>query len=200
MVRDQLRCLTAVDEGFGQILDALTASGQLDRTLILYTSDNGYLMGEHGQIDDKRWAYEESVRVPLLVRYPPLIKPGTTCDRLTANVDLAPTILELAGVSPAVPMHGRSLVPLFRDPNAPWRSALLTEYFLEKVAPRVPPWQAARTERWKYIHYPENDAWDELYDLRTDPKEQRNLASDPAAQGSLTELKTTLARLLTETR
>jgi N-acetylglucosamine-6-sulfatase len=199
VVRDQLRCLAGVDEGLGGLLQALKAAGQLDRTVILYTSDNGYLMGEHGQMDAKRWAYEESVRLPLLVRYPPRVKPGTVCDRLTVNVDLAPTILELAGVKPVVPLHGRSLVPLFRDPAAAWRSAVLTEYFLEKVAPRVPPWQAVRTERWKYVRYPENAGWDELYDLEADPKEERNLVRDPAATERLGEMRKELQRLLAAT-
>jgi len=195
-----MRCIVSVDEGLGQLLDALRESGQLDRTAIFYTSDYGYLMGEHGQMDAKRWAYEESVRLPLLVRYPALIKPGSVCDRLTVNVDLAPTILALAGVKPVTPMHGQSLVPLFRDPAAPWRSAVLTEYFLEKVVPLVPLWQAARTDRWKYIHYTDNSDWDELYDLQADPKEQRNLAHDPAAQEQLAVMKRELQRLLKETR
>lgn len=200
LVRDQLRCLAGVDEGVGQLLDALKASDQLDRTVFLYTSDNGYLMGEHGRMDNKRWAYEESVRLPLLIRFPPLIKPGTICERLTVNVDLAPTLLELASVKPLTPMHGRSLVPLFRDPSAPWRSAVLTEYFLEKVAPQVPPWQAVRTERWKYIHYIDHADWDELYDLRADPKEERNFIHNPAAEGPLREMRKELQRLLNATK
>jgi arylsulfatase A-like enzyme len=200
VVRDQLRCLAGVDEGVGQLLDALASAGQLDRTAVFYTSDNGYLMGEHGRIDDKRWAYEESVRVPLLVRYPPHIKAGSVCDRLTVNVDLAPTVLDLAGVEAVTPMHGRSLVPLFRDPSAAWRSAILTEYFVEKVAPLVPAWQAVRTERWKYIRYTENSAWDELYDLTADPREERNLVRDPAGVDTLPQLRKELERLLTESR
>lgn len=197
VVRDQLRCLAGVDEGVGQILDALKTAGQLDRTVVMYTSDNGFLLGEHGQMDDKRWAWEPSVRVPLLVRYPPLIRPGTVCDRLTVNVDLAPTILELAKVKPLVPMHGQSLVPLFKDPaTASWRTALLTEYFLEKVAPRVPTWQAVRTDRWSFIHYADNADWDELYDLKTDPGEERNIAQEAASRPALTAMNEELKRLL----
>ncbi len=200
VVRDQLRCLAGVDEGVGQLLDALKASGQLERTAIFYTSDNGFLLGEHGQMDDKRWAYEPSVRVPLLVRYPALIRAGTVYDQLTVNVDLAPTILEMAGVQPIVPQHGRSLVPLFRDPSAPWRTAVLTEYFLEKVAPRVPAWQSVRTERWRYIRYPENAAWDELYDLHADPGEERNIAGDMAAREARTAMSAELEKLLKATK
>lgn len=195
VVRDQMRCLTAVDEGVGQLLKALERTGQLDHTFFCYTSDNGYLMGEHGQMDAKRWAYDESVRVPLVVRYPAMIKPGTVCDRLTVNVDLAPTILAIAGVKPVTPMHGQSLVPLFRDPAAPGRSAVLTEYFLEKVAPKVPSWQAVRSARWKYIHYTDSSDWDELYDLQKDPHEIHNLASDAAAAEPLAAMKRELQRL-----
>src|SRR6185437_14746974 len=144
VVRDQLRCLADVDRGLGQILEVLKTTGELDRTVIFYTSDNGYLMGEHGQVDTKRLAYEESSRLPLLVRYPPLIKAGTTCDQLTVNVDLAATVLDLAGVKPIVPIHGRSLAPLFRDSASSWRQTVFTEYFLEKVVPQVPNWQAVR--------------------------------------------------------
>ncbi len=202
VVRDQMRCLAGVDEGVGQLLDALASAGQLDRTAIFYTSDNGYLMGEHGRMDDKRWAYEDSVRVPLLVRYPPLIKPGTVCDGLTMNVDLAPTVLDLAGVKPLTPIHGRSLVPLFRNPAGEWRSAVLTEYLVEKVAPQVPAWQAVRTERWKYIHYPESVEWDELYDLKADPKEEHNVVGDPVRKPheALPGLRRELHRLLAESR
>jgi arylsulfatase A-like enzyme len=200
IVRDQLRCLAAVDDGVGQIIAALQASKQLDRTLVLYTSDNGYLMGEHGEMDNKRWPYDPSVRVPLLVRYPPLCRPGTVCDRLTVNVDLAPTILELAGVTSPVAIHGRSLVPLLRDPAAEWRNAVLTEHFLEKVAPRVPTWQAARTDRWFYVRYPEHADWDELYDLQADPHEDKNIATDSAAAPALTTMRQELQGLLKATR
>ena len=196
VVRDQLRCLADVDQGVGQLLDALQASGELDRTVVFYTSDNGYLMGEHGQVDTKRLAYEESARLPLVVRYPRLIKAGTICDQLTVNVDLAATILDLAAVQPIVPMHGKSLVPLWRDPASPGRETVYTEYFLEKVAPQVPAWQAVRSQHWKYIRYPENAEWDELYDLQSDPHEERNLVNDSASQQALAQMRSELQRLV----
>ena len=180
IVRDQLRCLASVDEGVGQLYAALKESGQLDRTVIVYTSDNGYLMGEHGVFDQKRWAYEPAIRVPLLVRYPPAIAAGSVHDQLVLNIDLAPTLLELAGVKSIVPMHGESFVPLLRDSSAPGRTAILTEYFLEKVAARVPPWQSIRTHRWKYIRYgDEPETLNELYDLQADPA-RGGAQGDPA--------------------
>lgn len=200
VVRDQLRALAAVDEGVGQMLADLRTSGKLDHTLVIYTSDNGYLMGEHGQMDDKRWPYQPSVRVPLIVRYPPLCPVGSLCDRLVASVDLAPTILELAGAESPLAMHGTSLAPLLREPSAPWREAVLTEYFSEKVVPRVPSWQAARTARWLYVRYPDNADWEELYDLEADPAEERNLAHEPAAAGALTEMQQHLERLIADAR
>ncbi len=180
IVRDQLRCLASVDDGVGRLYSALKKSGHLDRTVIVYTSDNGYLMGEHGVVDDKRWAYEPALRVPLLVRYPPTIAAGAVREQLILNIDLAPTLLDLARVKPIVPMHGESFVPVMRDGSAPGRKAFLAEYFLEKVAPRVPSWQSVRTDRWKYIRYPgESEGRDELYDLKTDPLEERNLIAEP---------------------
>jgi N-acetylglucosamine-6-sulfatase len=201
IVRDQLRCLASVDEGVGQLYAALERSGELDRTVIVYTSDNGYLMGEHGVIQQMRWAYEPALRVPLVVRYPPAIAAGTVRDQMVLNIDLAPTLLELAGVAPVVAMHGRSFVPLLRDGAAPWRTAFLAEYFLEKVGLRVATWQAVRTERWKYIRYPgETDEHDELYDLQADPGEERNLIGTAAAREELPALRSELEELLRATR
>jgi arylsulfatase A-like enzyme len=195
VVRDQLRTLAAVDEGVGALLRALKRRGQLDDTVFVFTSDNGYLLGEHGQFDNKRFAYEESIRIPFLVRYPRLVAPGTKVEALGLNVDVAPTLLELAGVEPLEKVHGRSLVPLLRGLPAAWRESFLAEYFLEKVAPRAPAWQAVRTSRWKYIHYPELDGMDELYDLGADPREMRNLINDPASRGALDAMRAELERL-----
>jgi len=201
IVRDQLRSLASVDEGVGRLLGALEELGQLDSTVVVYTSDNGFLMGEHDRFNDKRWAYDPSIRVPLLVRYPPLIPPGSIRQQLVLNIDLAPTLMELAGVEPLEAMHGESMVPLFSNARAPWRKAFLAEHFLEKVAPRVPSWQCVRSERWKYIRYEdESDAFDELYDLQADPEELTNLAKDPVSQASLQEMRRELDRLLGQFR
>ncbi|HEV2862848.1 MAG TPA: sulfatase [Pyrinomonadaceae bacterium] len=195
VVRDQLRTLAAVDEGVGMLLRALKKSGRLDDTVVVFTADNGYLLGEHGQFDNKRFAYDESIRVPFLVRYPKLIAPGTTVDALALNVDVAPTLLALAGAEPLEAVHGRSLLPLLRGRAEGWRESFLAEYFLEKVAPRAPSWQAVRTARWKYIRYTGPEGMDELYDLAADPHEMRNLVGEPAARTALDEMKAELERL-----
>lgn len=195
LIRSQLRGLVAVDEGVGRLLQALTETKQLDNTLVIYTSDNGYFWGEHG-LGDKRAAYEESIRIPLLMRYPKLIKAGTTIDGMVLNIDVAPTVCAVAGVPAPKSMEGLSLVPLLQGHTAGWRPAILTEYFAEVMYPRIPTWQAVRTPRWKYIHYPELEGMDELYDLQADPHEMKNLIKDPAAQPALRELRQELARLL----
>jgi len=201
IVRDQLRCLASVDEGVGQLLAALERSGELDRTVIVYTSDNGYLMGEHGVIDQKRVAYEPSLRVPLVVRYPPAIPAGTVRDQMVLNIDLAPTLLDFAGVKSVIPLHGRSFAPLLRDDSAAWRTAFLAEYFLEKVGPRFPTWQAIRTTRWKYIRYTaEPEEYEELYDLQTDPDEEQNLIATATGRTQVPALRRELEELLRATR
>jgi N-acetylglucosamine-6-sulfatase len=201
VARDQFRCLASVDDGVGQLFAALEKTGQLDSTILIYASDNGYLMGEHGQIDTKRWAYEPSIRVPLVMRYPPLIPAGSVREQIVANIDIAPTMLELAGVKPLEPMHGQSLVEILRGATAPGRPALFLEYFVEKVAAKVPAWQCVRSERWKYIHYLDRpESFDELYDLKADPNEWHNLATEPAAAKHLSEMQSQLAELLLRSR
>jgi arylsulfatase A-like enzyme len=195
IVRDQLRTLAAVDEGVGQLLRALRRRAQLDDTIFIFTSDNGYLLGEHGQFDNKRFAYEESIRIPFIIRYPRLARPGRAVEALTLNIDVAPTLVELAGAEPLEAAQGRSFVPLLRGENAQWRDSFLAEYYLEKVAPRAPTWQAIRTTRWKYIHYPELEGMDELYDLQADPHEMRNLFAEPSARAELMRLRGELDRL-----
>jgi N-acetylglucosamine-6-sulfatase len=150
-------------------------------------------------LGDKRWAYEESIRDPLLMRYPKLIKSGTTLEAFALNTDIAPTLLDVAGAPIPKAIQGRSLLPLFKDAKAPWRTSFLTEYFAEKGFPRAPTWQAARTDRWKYIHYPELEGMDELYDLKADPYEMKNLIGENSAQPALKEMKAELAKLLKET-
>jgi len=197
-MRQQLRAVAAIDEGVGQLLTALEESKQLDNTMIIFTSDNGFFWGEHG-LGDKRWAYEESIRDPLLMRYPKLIKAGTTLEQFALNIDIAPTLLELADAPIPKAIQGRSLLPLFKDARSTWRKSFLTEYFAEKGFPRTPSWQAARTDRWKYIHYSTLDGMDELYDLKADPYELKNLIKETGGQTALNEMKTELAKLLKET-
>jgi arylsulfatase A-like enzyme len=193
---DHIRCLAAVDEGVGKLFDALEKLGQLDDTLIIFASDNGFLFGEHGQFMNKRVAYEESVRIPLLMRYPKLIERGATRDQLVLNIDIAPTLYELAGIEAPVPIHGKSLLPVFRDRTHELRTQFLGEYFVELVDPKYADWQAVRTPRWKYIHYPDLTDMDELYDLEHDPHEMENVIASSDAAGQLKELRKALAELL----
>ena len=195
-IRNRLRMLVAVDEGLGEILQILEAEKQLDNTLIVFTSDEGYFYGEHGLSVERRLAYEESARIPLFMRWPKLIKAGSTIDQFALNLDIAPTLLEIGGAPAAKEMDGRSLVPLLRGEDIPWRDSFRIEYFSDKVFPRVlnMGYQCIRTAQWKYIHYVELDGMDELYDLRADPYELKNLIHEAGAQSVLKELRTELER------
>jgi N-acetylglucosamine-6-sulfatase len=197
-IRNRARMLKAVDEGVGQMRAALERTGQLDNTVFVFTSDEGYFFGEHGLSFERRLAYEESIRIPMVIRYPKLIRPGSRIDAMALGIDLAPTLLALADTKPAAPMHGRSLVPLLERRKTPWRSSFLIEYFSDRTMQRMVNmgYQAVRTERWKYIHYTELDGGDELYDLQRDPYEMRNLIAAASARGTLDSLRAELQRLL----
>lgn len=197
-VRTQLRTLAAVDDGVGLLLKALENSGQLDHTVVIFTSDNGLFWGEHG-LDSKRLAYEESIRVPLLMRYPKLIRAGTIIDQSVLNIDIAPTLLDIGGAPVPANMQGRSLLPLLKSNRAPWRTSFLAEYFAEGSSQVHPAWYAVRTNRWKYIRYTELPAADEFYDLQADPYEMKNLVASPGAQRDLIATKAELERLMKET-
>ena len=119
------------------MIEALEKQEQLDNTLIVFTSDEGYFYGEHGLSVERRLAYEESIRIPLFMRWPKLIKAGGAIDEFALSIDLAPTLLEIGGAPAAMDMHGRSLVPLLRGEKIPWRDSFLIEYFSDKVFPRV---------------------------------------------------------------
>jgi len=193
-ILNQLRCLSAVDDGVGEIYKALKETGQLDRTLIVFTSDNGYLWGEHG-LGDKRAFYEESIRIPMVARYPRLIRPGSAAKGMALNIDIGPTFLDLAGAPIPGWMQGRSLVPLMTGKSAGWRQAFLGEYYAEKNFPRIPTWDGVRTERYKYTHYANVPDADELYDLEKDPYEMKNLANDPSARTVLKQMQAELEKL-----
>jgi N-acetylglucosamine-6-sulfatase len=203
-VRNRLRVLMAVEEGVGRIFAALEQAGKLDSTLIVFTSDHGYFYGEHGLSVERRLAYEESIRIPVLMRYPRLIRPGTVLDALVLSLDVAPTMLELGGAPLPEGLHGRSLVPLLAGESWPPRASFLVEYFsaTDIVFPRMRQmaYQAVRTGRWKYIHYTELAGMDELYDLETDPFELRNRIQEDASQAKLHELQAELRRLVDASR
>jgi len=198
-VRDRWRMLAGVDESTGRLLTTLEQTGQLDRTVFILTSDHGYWYGEHGLSVERRLAYEEGIRIPLLVRYPSLIKPGRLIDEMALSIDLAPTVLELAGLKRPAAMDGRSLVPLLRgDHPADWRTSFLIEYYTDTVFPRVfkMGYKAIRTRRYKYIHYTELAGMDELYDLVADPYEMENLIGELNRRPVLEELQAELKTLI----
>jgi N-acetylglucosamine-6-sulfatase len=201
-VRGRLEMLLGVDESTGRILDALEEIGQLDNTVVVVAGDHGYFYGEHGLGGERRLAYEESARIPLLVRFPPAVPAGTTPAQLVMNLDVAPTLLELAGSAPDRPLHGRSLLPLLggAEPDD-WRSSLLIEYYTDTVFPRILTmgYKAVRTERYKYIQYYDLEGMDELYDLEVDPYELNNRLEDAEYAVILDEMRAELERLLEST-
>ncbi len=202
VILNRLRMLTAADEGFARILQALEETGRLDDTLIVVTSDHGYFYGEHGLNKERRLAYEEIARTPLAVRWPSHIAAGSSSDSFVLSIDLAPTMLTYAGVDVPEAMQGRSLQPILSgETPADWRRSVLIEYFSDTVWPRLVKmgYEAVRTDRWKYIRYVDLDGMDELYDLAADPYEMRNLIDDEAAQAIRTELEADLDRLLQQT-
>ncbi|MBL8230156.1 MAG: sulfatase [Bryobacterales bacterium] len=192
LIRNQMRCMLSIDEGVGRILDVLEQQKALDNTMIVFTSDNGYFWGEHG-LGDKRAAYEESIRIPMLARYPKLIKAGRQIDGMALNIDIAPTMLDAAGLKPHAQMQGRSLMPLLEGKSRNWRKSILCEYFMEQQFARVASWEAVRTERYKYIRYLDLKEMDELYDLQADPGEMKNLINDAGSRATLENLKKELA-------
>jgi N-acetylglucosamine-6-sulfatase len=189
--------LLAVDESLGRIISHLEEKNQLDSTVLVYMGDNGFQFGDHGLID-KRTAYEASIRVPLLIRYPEQYK-NQTVPEIIGNIDIAPTILDMAGVTAPSHMDGQSFLPLLQGKSTSWRDGLLYEYFWERNYPHTPTIHAIRTERYKYIRY--HGIWDlnELYDMQKDPQETNNLINDPSYQKVVKDLNDTLFKLLNET-
>jgi arylsulfatase A-like enzyme len=191
-VRSYFDLVSAMDDAFGRLLDALDAPGLRERTVVIFAGDNGYLLGEHG-MRTKRAAYEASIRIPLLVRWPGprSAARGLEVDAPVLNVDLAPTLLELAGIAAPAPLHGRSLGELIEERGRPWRRAFLYEFFQEPSY-QIPTQLALRGSDAKLIVYPGHPEWTELFDLASDPGEQRNLARDPKRKAQLEALHTEL--------
>ena len=193
----RLRMLSAVDRGLGEILRALEEGGQLDNTVVVVTSDQGFFYGEFGLAQERRLAYEPSIRIPLLVRYPPLVFAGSEPPAMVANVDVAPTLLDLAGLGPPADMDGVSFKPVFDDPEARPRSRFLIEYHTDEVFERIQDmgYRALRTERYKYIRYTDLEGMNELYDLAADPFELKNIVGEVGSE-TLAELDQQLDGLL----
>jgi arylsulfatase A-like enzyme len=212
-LRHYLRTATGLDENIGRVLDYLDRHGLTGETVVVYASDQGFLLGEHG-LFDKRWMYEECLRLPLVVRYPPLARAGSVSDALVLNIDFAPTLLDLAGLAVPADMQGRSLRPLLtaRVP-ADWRKSVYYRYYAKEYG--IPPQCGVRTERHKLIHYQgpigtdfgptgvkpgrwlDVDAW-ELFDLQQDPDELTDLYGRPESQATVVALKAELERLRKE--
>jgi len=194
-IKDYLRCIASVDDNVGRILQYLDAENIADNTIVVYTSDQGFFLGEHGWFD-KRFMYEESLRMPFLVRYPNMTGPGNSDTDIVINEDFAPTFLDAAGVSIPSDMQGRSLTSLLRGRTpSDWRDAMYYHYYEYPASHMVRRHYGIRTKRYKLIHfYHDIDAW-ELYDLRKDPRELNNVYGNAAYTPVVTELKGRLKQL-----
>lgn len=198
-MRDYLACIAGVDENIGKLLAYLDESGLAENTIVIYCSDQGFYLGEHGWFD-KRFMYEESYRAPLVIKWPGVIKPGSVNSDLVQNIDFAETFLDIAGVDAPADMQGESLVPLFKGKTpSDWRKSLYYHYY------EYPSWHSVRrhegvsTHRYKLIRFygkdvPNGEEW-ELYDLVEDPQEMKSVYGDPAYADKTAELKEELLRL-----
>jgi arylsulfatase A-like enzyme len=210
-IKDYLRCVRAVDDNVGRVLDYLDTAGLAQNTLVIYTSDQGFFLGDHG-FYDKRFMYEESLRMPFLARWPGMIRPGAVDKRIALNIDFAPTFLQAAAAPPASEMQGRSLLPILsgKSPRPAWRSSMYYRYWMHLADHHVPAHYGVRTDRYKLIYFygkplgksvalePSTPPEWEFYDLRTDPRELKNLYGDPAHTKTIESLKRELARLQKE--
>jgi len=194
-MEDYLACIKSVDDNVGRLLDYLDETGLAENTIVVYTSDQGFYLGEHGWFD-KRFMYEESYRTPLLVRWPGKIKPGSVNKNLVQNLDFAETFLDAAGVDIPLDMQGESLLPLFAGKNDGWRDALYYHYYEYPGIHAVKRHYGISTNRYKLIHfYYDIDEW-ELYDLEKDPQEMKNVVDEP----EYLEVKEKLMNRLAELR
>ncbi|MPM99304.1 Multifunctional alkaline phosphatase superfamily protein [bioreactor metagenome] len=178
-IKDYLRCIQSVDDGVGEVLDYLKKNGLEENTIVVYTSDQGFYLGEHGWFD-KRFMYEESLRTPLLMRYPKEIKAGMVCDKMVQNIDFAATFLDYAGIKIPKDIQGESFRKILNGKSSKWRDAIYYHYYEYPQPHSVIPHYGVRTERYKLIHfYQVVDEW-ELYDLEKDPREMKSVYNDPA--------------------
>ena len=193
-MQDYLGCIAAVDEGVGRVLDYLDANGLTENTIVVYTSDQGFYLGEHGWFD-KRFIYEESFKTPLLVRWPGMIEPGIENTQMVQNLDFAPTFLAAAGIEVPEYMQGESLIPLFRGETENFRDAVYYHYYEYPGAHMVKRHYGIVTEKYKLAHfYYDVDEW-ELYDRKKDPMEMNNVVDDPAYADVVNQLKEDLKEL-----
>ena len=198
-MHDYLATVRSVDESVGRVLDYLEQEGLADNTLVVYSSDQGFYLGEHGWFD-KRWIFEESVRTPLMVRWPGVTKAGTVSRDLVSNVDFAQTFLDAAGASAPDRMQGRSLRPILASQRpADWRTAFYYQYFEYPEPHHVRPHYGVITDRYKLVKfYGTGEDYSELFDLQKDPQEMRSVIGDPAYAATTAQLEKELARLRQE--
>lgn len=202
MVHGYWGTILSVDDSVARLRTWLEETGQLDNTIIVFMGDNGLLEGEHGMVD-KRTAHEASLRIPIIVRYPQVIPGPKVVTKQVLTVDMAPSLLELCGAPALKDIDGHSWVKLVQGDDAGWRKSWLYHYNYEKQFPYTPNVRAVRTDDWKYIHYPHGDGsldkhMAELYDLKNDPGETKNLINDPQHAAKLRELQAELAKDLAE--
>lgn len=187
-IKDYLSCIDSVDENVGRVLDYLDKSGLADNTVVIYTSDQGFYLGDHGWYD-KRWMYEESLRTPLVIRWPKHIKPGSVNKEIVLNLDFAETFLDLAGVKVPADMQGRSFAPMLEGKEiADWRQEMYYHYYEFPAVHMVARHYGVRTDRHKLIHFYQNNEW-ELFDLEKDPNELQSVYDDPAYADVVKDLK-----------
>jgi arylsulfatase A-like enzyme len=190
-IKNYLRVVKSLDENVGRLLDYLEETGMAENTMIVYSSDNGMFLGEHGWFD-KRFMYEESLRIPLLVRYPGVVPAGEETDRVVMNLDFAQTFLDYADADIPSDMQGRSLRPLLENRNVDdWRDTVYYHYYEYPGPHKVRPHYGVRSERYKLMYFYTIDEW-ELFDLEMDPHELNNLYDAPAYQDVVREMKTEL--------
>jgi arylsulfatase A-like enzyme len=193
-LRDYLKCIKSVDDGVGEMYDYLKRNGMADNTIIIYTSDQGFYLGEHGWFD-KRFMYEESFRTPLIVRYPKEIKAGSVIEQMVLNLDLAPTFLDYAGIEAPVEMQGESYRKILNGKKVPWRDAVYYHYYEYPAVHMVKRHYGVRTDRYKLIHfYYDVDEW-EMYDLEKDPSEMQSVYNDPSYADVQEKLKKKIIEL-----
>ncbi|HIG31308.1 MAG TPA: DUF4976 domain-containing protein [Verrucomicrobiales bacterium] len=197
LYKSYCEALRSVDDSIGAVMEQLKKMGILDETLVIYMGDNGYMFGEHGLID-KRVAYETSSRVPMLMQCPDLIEAGTVVEKVVANIDIAPTVMETMGIQKPPHMDGHSFLPLARGEEIPWRDYFLYVYYWEQNYPQTPTHFSLRGNRYKYTTY--YGVWDtdELFDIQADPMEQKNLIHEPAFAKTRTEMQNRLYEMMDE--
>lgn len=198
-MQDYLACVQSVDDNVGRLLDWLDKNGLASNTIVIYTSDQGFFLGDHG-LFDKRFMYEASVHMPFLIRWPGVIKPGSVQDAMIINTDFAPTFMDVAGLKVPDDMQGRSIVPLLKNQTPPdWRTSYYYRYYHDPGDHNTRAHYGVRTRTHKLIYFWKKDQW-EMYDLVKDPSELHNLCNDPSQQKVVADLKKELYRLKKEVK